>query len=73
VHPRQTQDRIDLAHEMIGRNNVIQPELIEQLALIALPPPHHRQPPSAQRGARTQSLFAHNDNRLLQQNLPEAV
>src|SRR5215510_13435489 len=45
VHPRQIQNRIDLAHQMIGRNNVIEMERIEQLALIALLPPHHRQPP----------------------------
>jgi hypothetical protein len=45
VHPRQIQNRIDLAHQMIGRNNVVEMELIEQLALIALQPPHHRQPP----------------------------
>jgi len=45
VHPRQIQSCIDLAHEMTGRNNVIEMELIKQLALIALQPPHHRKPP----------------------------
>jgi hypothetical protein len=45
VHPRQIQNRIDLAHAMIGRNNVIEMELIEQLAVIALLPPHHGKPP----------------------------
>jgi hypothetical protein len=30
---------------MIGRNIVIETELIKQLALIALQPPHHRKPP----------------------------
>jgi hypothetical protein len=44
MHPRQIQDRIDPAHEMIGRNNVIELERIEKLALIALQPPHHRKP-----------------------------
>jgi hypothetical protein len=34
------QDRIGLAYEMIGRNNDIEMDLIEQLALIALQPPH---------------------------------
>jgi hypothetical protein len=71
VHPRQIQNRIDLAHEMIGRNNVIEMELIEQLALIALQPPHHRKPPPLN-SAGTESLFAANSNRLLQQNLPLA-
>jgi hypothetical protein len=45
VHPRQIQNRIDLAHAMIGRNNVIEMERIERLAVIALLPPHHRKPP----------------------------
>jgi len=45
MHPRQVQNRIDLAHEMIGWNNVIEMELVEQLALITLQPPHHAQPP----------------------------
>src|SRR5262245_17897909 len=48
VHPRQIQNRIDPANQMIGRNHVIEMELIEQLALIALQPPHHSQPPPAQ-------------------------
>jgi hypothetical protein len=67
------QDRIGLAYEMIGRNNDIEMELIEQLALIALQPPIYRQPPAAQHRASTQSLFAVNSNRLPQQNLPKAV
>src|SRR5215471_19141187 len=45
MHPRQIEDRIDLAHEMIGRNNIIKIELVEQLALIAVQPPHHRKSP----------------------------
>jgi len=57
---------------MIGRNHVIEMELIEQLALIALQPPHHRKPPPLN-GAGTESLFAANSNRLLQQNLPIAA
>jgi len=55
---------------MIGRNHVIEMELIEQLALIALQPPHHRKPPPLN-GAGTESLFAANSNRLLQQNRPK--
>src|SRR5262245_1047562 len=43
--------------------------LVEQLALIALQPPHHRKPPP-QCGARTESLFANDSNGLLQQNRP---
>jgi hypothetical protein len=36
---------IDLAHGMIDRNDFIEAELVEKLALIALQPPHHRMPP----------------------------
>src|SRR5262245_37666092 len=42
VHPRQIQNRIDLANKMIGRNNLIEMKLIEQLALIAIQTSHHR-------------------------------
>ena len=57
---------------MIGWNNVIEMELIEQLALITLQPPHHPQPPLNM--ARGWNLTVRGlRNRLLQQNLPRAV
>ena len=61
VHPRQIENGVDLAHQMISRNGIVEVELVEQLALIALQPPHHGKPP-APYGAGTESLFAANIN-----------
>jgi hypothetical protein len=73
MHPRQIQNRIDLAHQMIGRNNLIEMELIEQLAFDRPSAAPSSQAPAAQCAAGTAPLFAVNSNRHLQQNLPEAA
>src|SRR5262245_63081312 len=39
MHPRQIENRRDISHQMIVRNDIIEMELIEQLALITLQPP----------------------------------
>src|SRR5262245_59641230 len=69
MHPRQIENRRDISHEMIVRNDIIEMEPIEQLALITLQPPHHRKTAPRHvcgdrisvRGRRQQTL---------QQNLP---
>src|SRR5262245_29145802 len=71
MHPRQIENRRDISHEMIVRNDIIEMELIEQPALITLQPPHHRKTPAAARAVATESVFEVEGNRLLQQNLPE--
>jgi hypothetical protein len=45
VHPRQIENRRDVAHEVIVRHYLIKAERIEQLSLVVLQPPHHRKPP----------------------------
>src|SRR6516225_5467030 len=45
MHPRQIENRRNISHEMIVRNDIIETEFIEQLALITLQPPHHRKSP----------------------------
>src|SRR5262245_9699582 len=70
VDPRQIKYGVDYAHRMISGNSIIEVELVEQLALIALQPPHHCKP-LPQCGATTESLFADDSNGLLQQNRPQ--
>src|SRR5262249_33520384 len=43
--PRQIEHASNSAHEMIGRYHLVEPELIEEVFLLVLQPPHHRQPP----------------------------
>jgi len=45
MNPRQVQNGSDLAHAMIAWDLVIEAERIEQLPLLVIEPPHHRQPP----------------------------
>ena len=44
VHPAQIEHRIDPANQMVRRNNLVEVELVEQLPLPILSPPHHRRP-----------------------------
>jgi hypothetical protein len=53
AHPRQIQNRFDLAHEMIGRNNIIEMELVAGFARPSAAPIIPR--PCRSSGARTQS------------------
>src|SRR5262245_30071021 len=53
-HPRH--DRVDAAQEMARRNALFQVEQVEQLALIARLPPHHRPSPRRQ-SELTESQF----------------
>jgi hypothetical protein len=69
MDPGQIEHSGNLADAMIRRNYVLKAERIEQLALVLVAPPHHRQPPRHHPIAG-ESCFAANDNRLLQQNLP---
>jgi len=58
MHPRQIENRRDTSqHEVIVRDDIIETEFIEQLALITHHPRHHRKTPAAQRGAETESVF----------------
>ena len=45
MHPGEVQNSRDLAHQVIGWNDLIQAERIEQPPLVPVEPPHHRQPP----------------------------
>ena len=49
VHPRQVQHAGDLAHAVIVWYRLIEAERIEQLPLVPVEPPHHRQPPLPRR------------------------
>ena len=49
VHPGQVQHGRDLAHAVIVRHHLIEAERIEQLPLVLVEPPHHRQPPLPRR------------------------
>ena len=42
VHPPKIEHGVDLAHKMIKRHDLVQTELVEQLALASLSPTHHR-------------------------------
>ena len=73
VHPGQVQHGGDLAHAVIAWNDLIEAERIEQLPLVVIEPPHHRQPPPSNHLSAGESRFAAYGNGLLQQNLPAAV
>src|SRR5262245_43419411 len=73
MHPRQIENRRDTSHEVIVRDDIIETEFIEQLALITLQPPHHRKTPAAQRGAETEPVFEVEGKCLLQQNRHRAA
>jgi hypothetical protein len=45
VDPGQVEDGADLANQVIVRNHLTEAELVEQLPLISIEPPHHRPPP----------------------------
>jgi hypothetical protein len=51
---------------MILRNYILEPELVEQLALVPLAPTHHHATPSLHRDRATESRQAGTFNRLLQ-------
>src|SRR5688572_8227659 len=68
MYPRQVQHRSDLAHAVIAWDDLIETEHIEQLPLVSIEPPHHRQSPPPRRLPRGESRFAPHNNRLLQQN-----
>src|SRR6202789_3338371 len=41
VHPTQIEKTVDLPHQMIGRNHLVEIKQIEKLSLSFFPPPHH--------------------------------
>src|SRR5436190_12094830 len=41
VHPAQIEQTVDLPHQMIGRNHLVEIKRIEKLSLSFFPPPHH--------------------------------
>src|SRR5262249_48846508 len=43
--PGQIEHASDPAHQVIVRYHLVEPELVEQLFLLVLQPPQHRQPP----------------------------
>ena len=44
VDPPEVEHAVDLAHEVVGRHHVVEIELVEELALLGLAPPHHARP-----------------------------
>ena len=46
AHPGEIQHAVDLAHQMVGRNDLVEVERIEELPLARVAPPHHRPSPS---------------------------
>ena len=42
TYPAQVQDRVELAHQVVGWNQFIKTVRIEKLILIRLQPPHHQ-------------------------------
>ena len=42
AQPTQIHQRIELAHQMIGGNQIIKAIFVEKLFLIPIQPPHHR-------------------------------
>src|SRR6476646_4579507 len=45
VHPAQIEQTVDLPHQMIGRNHLVEIKRIEKLSLPVFPPTHHAQLP----------------------------
>jgi hypothetical protein len=45
MNPRQVKHGADLANQVIVGNHLIQAELVKQLPLISIEPPHHRPSP----------------------------
>ena len=41
VHPAQIEQTVDLPHQMIGRNHLVEIKRIEKLSLSVFPPTHH--------------------------------
>src|SRR5215208_3761545 len=72
AEPGKIESSIDLPHQMIVGDYVIELKLIEKLRLFALQPTHHGLPPTKIRVSKMESRFAASLNRLLQQNLPDA-
>src|SRR5262249_18694950 len=58
--PGQIKHTSDPAHLVIVRYHLVEPELVEELFLLVLQPPHHRQPPN--RIGATESPFAETIN-----------
>src|SRR6185312_12736037 len=70
THPRQVEYCSDLANQMVLRDHVLEPELVEQLTLVPFAPTHHRAAPSAIVVQQTESRSAPGFNRVLQHYLP---
>jgi hypothetical protein len=41
VHPTQIEQTVDLPHQMIGRNHLVEIKRIKELTLSFFPSPHH--------------------------------
>ena len=57
MRPRQIENRRNISHEMIVRDDIIETEFVEQLALITPSAAPSSQNPRARRGAETESVF----------------
>src|SRR5215207_925189 len=66
MDPRQVQNASDPPNQMIFRNRLVEPELVEKLPLLPIEPPHHGPPPPPIRTTVTESLFAVTFNGVLQ-------
>src|SRR6202521_5066524 len=62
VHPTQIEQTVDLPHQMIGRNHLVEIKRIEKLSLSIFPPPHHAPLPPMP-PLPTESRFASRLNR----------
>src|SRR5256885_9169502 len=72
AEPGKIESSIDLPHQMIFRDCVIELKLVEKLRSFALPASHHGLPLTKIRVSKMESRFAASLNGLLQQNRPAA-
>ena len=70
MYPRQVKNRMNIAHHMVSRNDFIKTKLIEHRAFARPSAAPLSQALAAHCVAGTESLFAADFNRLLQQNRP---
>src|SRR6202047_4862436 len=68
--PGKIENSIDLPHQMIFGDRVVEMKLVEQLTLVTLQTAHHGSTSPAIRVNTTESRLDRYLNRLLQQNLP---
>jgi hypothetical protein len=68
VDPTQVEQRVQLADQMISRNNLVELKLVEKLALSTRLPSHHRTPPRIAAPSRANHGSIRVSTIVLQQN-----